>query len=168
MPKLPCRCGYVHNLSNIPDDGYRVLSAFALDRLLSMTERQAEDWEVLDLLRTDVTSLYSCPNCEALLWERANDGYFMQYAPMTGYLRIFADLGDRDHLGNVWLRHPRTLADVQAQRVLLRPGVYVIVHDDHEEIYARLEPAVDEAGGEIPDAWVAWPLEGDELEAVAS
>lgn len=24
MPKLPCRCGYVHNLSPIPDDGFQV------------------------------------------------------------------------------------------------------------------------------------------------
>ncbi|GIL31033.1 hypothetical protein NUM_62870 [Actinocatenispora comari] len=35
MPKLACRCGYVHNLSPIPDDGLQVLP----DRLLHPSER---------------------------------------------------------------------------------------------------------------------------------
>lgn len=61
------------------------------------------------------------------------------------------------------LRHPATIADIQRQHLLLRAGGYLVVHDDHEEIYAHLQHALDEAGEPIPDEWIARPLNQDEV-----
>ena len=65
--KLACRCGYIHNLSPIPDDGFQVLPDWATDRLLYTMETKPEDWEISDLRRTALSRLYLCPNCEAVI-----------------------------------------------------------------------------------------------------
>jgi hypothetical protein len=164
MPKLACRCGFVHNLSPIPDDGFQVLPDWASDRLLYASQPRPEDWEIGELRRTALSRLYLCPNCEAIMWDRAGDGHFITYLRRDALIRIFADLDDRDPLGRVWLRHPRTLADIQSQHLLVRPGVYVVVHNDRDEIYACLEWAVDKVGNIIADACVARPLPQDEID----
>jgi hypothetical protein len=162
MPKLPCRCGYVHNLSPIPDDGFQVLPDWATDRLLYTMETKPEDWEINDLRQTALSRLYLCPNCEAVMWDRAGDGDFTTYVPGNRLIRIFADLNDRDPFDGVWLRHPRTLADIRAQHLIMDPGNYLVVHDDHNEVYAFLALAVDEADDPIADAWVARPVAPEE------
>ncbi|HEX4661329.1 MAG TPA: hypothetical protein VH307_28375 [Streptosporangiaceae bacterium] len=162
MPMLACRCGYVHNLSPIPDDGFKVLPDWATDKLLYTLETKPEDWEIDELRRTALSRLYSCPNCEAIMWDRAGDGHYKRYVPSERLIRIYADLGDRDPLGGIWLRHGRTLADIEAQHLLVRPGVYVVVHNDRQEIYAHLEGALDDADNPIPEAWVARPLGSEE------
>jgi hypothetical protein len=164
MPKLACRCGYVHNLSPIPDDGYQVLPDWATDKLLYALETKPEDWEIDGLRQTALSRLFSCPNCEAIMWDRSGDGDFLTYTPNERLIRVFADLDDRDPLGGVWLRHPRSLADIERQHLLLCPGVYIVVHDDHQEIYAHLEPALDETDNLIPDAWVGRPVDQDEAD----
>jgi hypothetical protein len=156
MPSLLCRCGYVHNLSPIPDDGYRVLPDWATDKLLYPLET-TETWETEELHRTEVTRLYVCPNCEAIMWDRGGGGFSHTYLPSDDVIRVFADLDDRDPLGGVWLRHPRTLADIEAQRLLVHRGVCFVVHNDREEVLASMDWAVDETESEVPDAWVARP-----------
>jgi hypothetical protein len=163
MPKLACRCGYVHNLSPIPDDGFQVLPDWATGKLLYTLETRPEDWEIGELRRTALSRLYDCPNCEAIMWDRAGDGHFTTYVPCQHPIRIYADLDDRDPLGRIWLRHARTVADIEAQHLLARPGVYVAVHNDRQEIYACLEWALDDADNIVPDAFVARPLDPDEL-----
>lgn len=168
MPKLPCRCGYVHNLSQIPDDGFQVFPDWATDKLLYTRDTRPEDWEVAELRRTALARLYSCPNCEAVMWNRAMDGQYRIYVPSHGPIRIYADLDDRDRLGGIRLRHPRTLADIAARHLLMRPGLPVVVHDDQQEIYAQLEYALadeqvelalDDADDGVPEAMVARPLD---------
>lgn len=163
MPKLACRCGYVHNLSPIPDDGFQVLPDWATDKLLYTHETEPEDWEIEEHRQTVLSRLYLCTNCEAIMWDSAGDGHYKTYLPCQRLIRIFADLNDRDPLGGVWLRHPRTLADIETQHLLVRPGVYVVVHDERDEVYAHLESALDEAGELVPDAWVARPLAREEV-----
>jgi hypothetical protein len=163
VPTLACRCGYVHNLSPIPDDGFQVLPDWATDKLLYTRETKPEDWEIPELRRSALRRLYSCPNCEAVMWDRAGDGRFTTYLPDQRLIRIYADLTDRDALGGIRLGHPRTLADIQRQRLLLRPGVYVVAHDGVDDVYAHLELAVDETGDLIADVWVARPLAQDEV-----
>jgi len=54
MPKFPCRCGYVHDLSPIPDDGFQVLpdwADWAAGKLLYTLETKPEDWEIDELRR---------------------------------------------------------------------------------------------------------------------
>jgi len=162
MPKLACRCGYVHDLSPIPDDGFQVLPDWATDKLLYTLDTKPKDWEISELRRTALSRLYDCPNCEAIMWDRAGDGHYHTYVPCEKLIRIYADLGDRDQLGRIWLRHTRTLADIETQRLLLRPGIYVVVHNDHQEMVASLQSAVDDAGSLVPEAWVARPLSPQE------
>jgi hypothetical protein len=139
-----------------------VLPDWATDKLLYTLETRPEDWEIDELRRTAPTRLYVCPNCEAILWDRAGSGEYESYVPCERLIRIFADLQDRDPLGGIRLRRPRTLADIEAQHVLMRPGVYLVVHDDRQEIYGHMAWAVDHAGNPVPDAWVARPLESQE------
>ncbi|MBO0868169.1 MAG: hypothetical protein J2P15_06350, partial [Micromonosporaceae bacterium] len=150
-------------LSPIPDDGYQVLPDWATEKLLYTLETKPEDWEIEQLRQTALSRLYLCPNCEAIMWDRAGDGHFTTYTPTERFIRIYADLDDRDPLGGIRLRHPRTLADIQQQHLLLRPGMYLVVHNDREEIYAHLEWALDEASHLIPNAWVARPYEQHEV-----
>jgi hypothetical protein len=157
MPKLACRCGYVHNLSPIPDDGYQVLPDWATDKLLYTDETQPEDWEIDHLRQSALSRLYVCPNCEAIVWDRAGDGHFVTYLQAEGLIRVFVDLSDRDPLGGIRLCHPRTLADIQRQRLLLRSGVWIVVHDDVDEIDAHVEQELDDNDKAIVDAWVARP-----------
>lgn len=161
MPKLPCRCGYVHNLSAIPDDGFQVLPDWATDRLLYVSTPPLDDWQLDDLRRTALSRLYLCPNCEAIMWDRAGDDHFATYVRCERLIRIFADFDDRDPLGGIWLRHPRALAELEREHLLLHAGGYLIVHNDRDEVYACLGVAVDETEAPIADAWVARPLDED-------
>jgi hypothetical protein len=61
MPKLACRCGYVHNLSPIPDDGFQVLPDWATDKLLYPDATMTEDWEIRPLSQAALSRLYSLP-----------------------------------------------------------------------------------------------------------
>jgi len=131
--------------------------------LLYTLETKPEDWEIDELRRTALSRLYSCPNCEAIMWDRAGGGHYTTYLPSERLIRIYADLDDRDPLGRIWLRHARTVADIEAQHLLAAPGVYVAVHNDRQEIYACLEWALDDAGNLIYDAWVARPLGPEEV-----
>lgn len=40
MPKLPCICGYVHNLSPIPDDGWVLVKDTDYEELLEVEARR--------------------------------------------------------------------------------------------------------------------------------
>lgn len=164
MPKLLCRCGYVHDLSPMPDDGFQVLPDWATDRLLYRSDTRPEEWEIAELRQAALSRLYVCPNCEAIMWDRARDGQYNTYLPCDRLIRIFADLNDRDPLGGVWLRHARTLADIETSHLLLQSGPWIVVHNDRDEVYAQLEHAVDEAGNIVPDGWVARPLTDNEMD----
>lgn len=140
-----------------------MLPDWATDKLLYTLETRPEDWEIDELRRIALTRMYACPNCEAVMWDRAGGGRYESYVPCGRLIRIFADLEDRDPLGGIWLRHPQTLADIEAQHVLMRPDVYLVVHDDRQEIYAHVAWAVDHAGDPVPEAWVARPLASQEV-----
>jgi hypothetical protein len=125
---------------------------------------QLADWEITELHQTALSRLYACPNCEAIMWDRARDGTFLTYVPCERLIRIFADLSDRDPLDGIWLRHPRTLADIERERLILGSGDYVVLYDDAgDEVYACLEQTLDQAGNPIAGVWVARPLAADDV-----
>jgi hypothetical protein len=71
MPKLACRCGFVHDLSPIPDEGYHTIRERDLD------EREGEiraafngDREALGRTLGLWGLLYECPECGRLAWTR--------------------------------------------------------------------------------------------------
>jgi hypothetical protein len=69
MPKLPCPCGYVHDLSPIPDGGWITVRDSDYEELgegvLSATERHG--------------LLYECPDCGCLLWQPPSNTGFRLY-----------------------------------------------------------------------------------------
>ena len=93
MPKLVCRCGYVHDLSPIPDAGWitlrdsdyeRVVAAEQQRATVSARSPRASAAEYSDADRTvhDLTGLlYECPDCGRLLWMRPGSSDYETYAP---------------------------------------------------------------------------------------
>ena len=84
MPKLLCPCGYVHNLSPIPDDGWETFRSkdseqveaaqrkrieIAGDGLPSKENPQRDEWFAATRLILSCTGLlYECPQCGRLMW----------------------------------------------------------------------------------------------------
>ena len=93
MPKLRCPCGYVQDLSAIPDAGWLTVrdadyeSLLAAERERDVLRAQAPaapveafgsaDRTVVDALGT----LYECPSCGRLLWRRPGDEEYRSYMP---------------------------------------------------------------------------------------
>jgi hypothetical protein len=87
VPKLLCPCGYVHDLSPVPDDGFIVVRDREYDRLQeaeSADERlghpnlESPGWSALnkaDALAVQLRErMYECPYCGRLMWFRGDDG----------------------------------------------------------------------------------------------
>jgi hypothetical protein len=89
--------------------------------------------------------LHRCPNCGRLHWE-SKTGRAV-YVRNDDFPRIWADLTDRDPLDGIRLRHPRTIADIERQRVLLEPTTRVTLFDGTgREITGTIEFGVLENG----------------------
>jgi hypothetical protein len=79
VPKLRCRCGYVHDLSPIPDDGFRVIRDCDYESLVE-TELEsaridpgspgarAREVALSNEILSRYTHLYECPTCGRLAW----------------------------------------------------------------------------------------------------
>lgn len=94
MPKLACPCGFVHNLSPIPDDGWRAIrdkdmEAYSQhDRAYSegfnaaegSPEREASDLGGRETVRM-VTLLYECSQCGRIMWRKAWGEKYHIYLP---------------------------------------------------------------------------------------
>jgi hypothetical protein len=93
MPKLKCRCGYVHDLSPIPDDGWITVKDKEYEELLraEATRTEIEDAVTLSneaeetLLAADQTTvnltglLYECPDCDRVMWQKPGQSVFRTY-----------------------------------------------------------------------------------------
>lgn len=82
MPKLGCVCGYVHDLSPIPDHGHRTISdrdyethfddiRASLDGDTAAAARMRDKWGLL----------YECPECGRLAWLRDGSDVARVYVP---------------------------------------------------------------------------------------
>jgi hypothetical protein len=77
MPKLACPCGYIHNLSPIPDHGWVTVRDQDYEALVEAEvamhagdqERVARSVELTGLL-------YECPECGRLMWQRPGEDCF--------------------------------------------------------------------------------------------
>ena len=93
MPKLCCRCGYIHDLSPIPDAGWVTVRDAEYEALLaaeaerdalsaSSTPAPAEAFSTGDRRVSDLTGLlYDCPQCGRLLWRRPGEEEYRSYGP---------------------------------------------------------------------------------------
>jgi hypothetical protein len=78
MPKLACRCGYVHNLSPIPDEGWITVRDKDMESMLEAEVKSRQDPEQ-DQVATFWGRLYECPNCNRIMWEKPGDESFTVY-----------------------------------------------------------------------------------------
>ena len=92
MPKLKCKCGYVHNLSPIPDEGWltiqdkeyeNLLEAEKKRKKLSSAKENTESFKNLNkadgVIQSVTGVLYECPDCKALMWEKPGENKFTVY-----------------------------------------------------------------------------------------
>src|SRR5687768_15005763 len=94
MPKLACPCGFIHDLSPIPDEGWRVIRDKDMEAYIQHKrvypdgfhapegsgDRGASDAAGREIVRMS-TLLYDCPTCGRIMWRRKRDGEFQIYAP---------------------------------------------------------------------------------------
>ena len=74
VPKVVCPCGFVHDLSPIPDDGWLTIRDRDHNALLPPEPAQQPDgsevvWRMLEMSGR----LYECPRCGRLMWTRPGD-----------------------------------------------------------------------------------------------
>jgi len=92
LPKLKCKCGYIHNLSLIPDEGWRTVLDKDYENLLEAEKTREElsgakknTASFNALLKADgiVSSsfglMYECPDCKSLMWEKQGEEGFTTY-----------------------------------------------------------------------------------------
>ncbi len=92
MPKLPCKCGYIHDLTPIPDDGwltirdkvYEVVIDAEFDRnRLGKAQPDTNEFDTLcekDRLVGDALGLlYECPKCNRLMWKKPGENDYISY-----------------------------------------------------------------------------------------
>src|SRR5262245_22859692 len=99
MPKPTCLCGFIHDLSPIPDDGWitvRDRQWEAVTDALILRHEIAEGLPSLDhpriaeyraaqrVLRESQGRLYECPECGRLMWEREGAERFQLFRPEQG------------------------------------------------------------------------------------
>lgn len=96
MPKLACPCGFIHDLSPIPDDGWRAIRdkdmeayiqnerayAEGFNAPVESAEREASSAGGRELIRMS-TLLYECQKCGRIMWRKTRGGDFQIYAPET-------------------------------------------------------------------------------------
>jgi predicted RNA-binding Zn-ribbon protein involved in translation (DUF1610 family) len=86
MPKLTCRCGYVHNLSPIPDAGWLTIldteyEALTTAEIMASTDAataRAKGEPERTFVRV-TGSLYECPECGRVLWRRPGDTEYRSF-----------------------------------------------------------------------------------------
>jgi hypothetical protein len=95
MPSLRCPCGFVHDLSVVPDDGWitvrdaRYAHLLDAERVLAEAAASGEDDEAEDERRADADRafvdltgrLYECPRCGRLMWQRDGEDDYRTFSP---------------------------------------------------------------------------------------
>jgi hypothetical protein len=79
MPKLVCSCGFIHDLSPIPDKGWVTIADVAYEEIIEAHVRQAGQ----DLLASKIESsegrLYECTPCGRILWKKPGEKIFRSF-----------------------------------------------------------------------------------------
>ncbi len=99
MPKLVCPCGYVHNLTPVPDEGWVAVLDRDFEPMLAASARQQQmagdntpdrqspdfpGWDRCGSIISAATSrFYECPRCGRLMWQRPGDKRMTIYVKET-------------------------------------------------------------------------------------
>lgn len=82
MPKLGCPCGFVHDLSPIPDAGYRTIRDRDWDEQADdILASERGDRDALGRTLNLWGLLYECPDCGRLAWTRDRPDAVRFYTP---------------------------------------------------------------------------------------
>ncbi len=102
MPKLACPCGYVHNLTPVPDEGWVAVLDRDFEALLAVSAQQrqtgsraanepakagvhSEGWDQSGaIISAAISRFYECPHCGRLMWQKPGDTHMTVYARETG------------------------------------------------------------------------------------
>ena len=80
MPKLACPCGFVHNLSPIPDEGWLTVRDRDFDTVVDAEmESRVSPLSASPMHLCGV--IYECPKCGRLMWEKPGEKRFVVYHP---------------------------------------------------------------------------------------
>ena len=87
MPKLTCPCGFVHDLSPIPDEGWLAIRDRDYEELMQAESARltTDNREIADEAEKKwsdfVGTFYECPKCGRLMWARAGERIYRVYSP---------------------------------------------------------------------------------------
>jgi hypothetical protein len=93
MPKLLCPCGFVHDLSPIPDDGWQTIRDKEMESYMERSRIYADGFRAAPGTPEREASfcafhngplvglLYECPKCGRVMWRKTHVGDFQVYAP---------------------------------------------------------------------------------------
>lgn len=91
MPKLLCPCGFVHDLSPIPDDGWQTIRDKNAERYVEAEIALAElqksgvpysvaTHQQFDMIVAEsIGLLYECPRCGRIMWKKPLAKEFVVY-----------------------------------------------------------------------------------------
>ena len=79
MPKVSCPCGFLHDLTPCPDDGWLTVRDRDWDSL-APDESTPEEWrKVWQELHKPSCCLYECPDCGRLMWSLPGEGCYYNF-----------------------------------------------------------------------------------------
>ena len=148
MGGLMCRCGFQYH--GVPETGGYWYTAEDQELLL-----RGFDGDVATAF-SHARSVYACPNCAALAVENADGIRYQFFLPEVGPAHVFVDRSQTDALGGYGLDHPRSLKELNEQKILLTPGVAIVAHDDSGwSDICSVEPWVNQDDTLTDGRWVA-------------
>lgn len=80
MPKLVCPCGFVHDLSPIPDTGWITVRDTDYEELIEGERgRPGEPDLSIDVFVRLTGKIYDCPECHRVMWMKPGEKRFTAY-----------------------------------------------------------------------------------------
>ena len=74
MPKLECPCGFVHDLTPCPDDGWYTVRESDLDSIVPLASAPADECaKSWTKFYQHAGKLYECPKCGRIMWMKAGE-----------------------------------------------------------------------------------------------
>ncbi|WP_395751256.1 hypothetical protein [Prosthecobacter sp.] len=93
MPKLACPCGFVHDLSGIPDEGWVAIRDKDMEDYIQHERAYADGFNAPEeseerkasdaggrAMAQMTTLFYECPKCGRIMWRKTRDEGFRIYA----------------------------------------------------------------------------------------
>jgi hypothetical protein len=81
MPKLKCPCGFVHDLSPIPDAAWITVRDRDYEALVEAERRSDANNSGPRAFVRLTGRIYECPECRRIMWEKAGHEGFVVFRP---------------------------------------------------------------------------------------